>query len=273
MTQYTRDPDEPAGETERAKLSNLPVYLINLDGSDDRLAEARRQLDIAGVPFERVPAFDGRELRIEEFPDYAPESAMSYMGRPLRGGEIGCYLSHIDCARRFLDTSAPACVVLEDDMKLRAGFPEGTEAVIDWLQQNDPSWEVVNIGANSLKIHTPALRFGPGDRPYQLSRAHYFPTTTTGLIWSRAGASALIQQHERIFAPVDLYLRHWQTRRNRGWAVLPGLVTTTGVDSVIAPGISPRREAGDRHILYGLIKQRRVWLNKIEAYRNRWRMR
>ena len=81
---------------------HVAVYLINLDGSDDRLREASGQLESAGVTFERVAAFDGRGLRIEEFPDYDAKGARSYMGRPLRGGEIGCYLSHLECACRFL---------------------------------------------------------------------------------------------------------------------------------------------------------------------------
>ena len=203
---------------------NPPVYLINLDGSDERLKSATLQLNNAGLKFQRIPAFDGRQLRIEEFPDYDAKAAVSYMGRPLRGGEIGCYLSHLDCARRFLQTDAEICLVLEDDMKLQPGFSAGLQAVITWLTQNGEEWDIVNIGANRHKIYTPLHDFKAGGDHHALTHAHYFPMTTTGLIWSRAGASAFLKEHRRIFAPVDNYMRFWQTRRNRGWAVWPALV-------------------------------------------------
>ena len=248
---------------------DFSVYLINLDGSDERLRQASAQLDAAGIAFQRIPAFDGRKLRVEEFPDYDAKGARSYMGRPLRGGEIGCYLSHLDCARRFLDSDAQVCLVLEDDMKLHEGFGVGVEAVLDWLARSGEDWDIVNIGANRHKIYSPMFGFDAGGRHYELTHAHYFPMTTTGLIWSRAGASAFLREHDRIFAPVDNYMRHWQTRRNRGWAVWPALVATTGADSVITPRAGPRRQTGDRHPLYGYIKQRRLMVDKWIAWRNK----
>lgn len=244
---------------------DLPVFLINLDGSDDRLKEASAQLESAGVPFKRVPAFDGRALQPDEFPDYDRVGAMRYMGQPLRGGEIGCYLSHLDCARRFLETGSPACLVLEDDMKLQPDFIEAVGAILDWFSRSGTEWDVVNIGSKRNKIYTPMFDFHSGAQERHLIHAHYFPMTTTGLIWSRAGASQFLQDHRQIFAPVDIYMRHWQIRRNRGWSVQPPLVTTTGVDSEIGG----RRLVGQRHRLYGLIKQRRLMQNKWIAWRNK----
>ena len=270
MTQPTQTTRDIRANFREGRLPDIPVYLINLDGSDERLHESTRQLYAAGIVFERVPAFDGRQLLIEEFPDYDAKGALRYMGRPLRGGEIGCYLSHIDCARRFLETDAPTCVVLEDDVELRDSFASGIEAILGWLHQGGDNWDVINIGAKRIKIHTRRSGFEVSASHCELSQAHYFPTTTTGLIWSRPGARAFLQAHKRIFAPVDIYLRHWQARRNRGWAVMPGLVTTTGADSVIAPSASPRREADGRHLLYGFFKQRRVIVNKVLAYFHKW---
>lgn len=242
-----------------------PVYLINLDGSDDRLASARGQLDAARIGFERVPAFDGRALRIEEFPDYDPEAAMRYLGRPMRGGEIGCYLSHLDCARRFLDTDAAHAVVLEDDMQLGPGFAEGLGLVLDWLAAHPDGWDLVNIGPNRHKIYTGLYGFQAGGRRHELTAAHYFPMTTTGLIWSRSGAQAFVEGHGRIWAPVDNYFRWWQTRADRGLAVWPALVTTTGAESEIADAGANRRSVAGRHPLYGLMKQRRLLTDKAIA--------
>ncbi|RDD72509.1 glycosyltransferase family 25 protein [Paracoccus versutus] len=249
----------------------LPAYLINLDGSDERLRSASRQLDEAGVGFERVPAFDGRALRVEEFPDYDPAGAMAYMGRPLRGGEIGCYLSHLDCARRFLDSGAEYGLVFEDDMQLKPGFAEGMRILMDWLDRHDRDWDLVNLGADQHKIYTPVMGFEAAGRHHELTRAHYFPMTTTALLWSRQGAETFVRTHRRITAGVDNHFRHWLTRNDRGLAVWPPLVTTTGVESQIEDG-KGKRSAGGRHPLYGLIKQRRQIVNKLIAWRHKRRL-
>lgn len=243
----------------------VPVYLINLDGSDDRLRSAKAQLDVAGITFQRVPAFDGRKLRIDEFPDYDAKAAFAYMGRPMQGGEIGCYLSHLECARRFLETDAPHALVLEDDMQLTPGFTQSLNEILSWLSGSSQAWYLVNLGPNKHKIYTPLQEFKTAGASYLLTHAHYFPMSTTALIWSRQGAQAFLASHQKIFSPVDNYFRHWQTRADRGLAVWPALVTTTGVESEIAPSSLPKRANKGRHRFYGLIKQRRLLVNKLIA--------
>lgn len=247
----------------------VPVYLINLDGSDDRLRSATAQLAAEGLAFERVPAFDGRALTRDQFPGYDHAAAMRYMGRPMRGGEIGCYLSHLDCARRFLATGAPVALVLEDDMKLLPGFAEALAQVLTHADRVRPGWEIVNLGAPGHKIFTPVHGFAVRGRRHALTLAHYFPMTTTGLVWSRDGARAFVADHGRIFAPVDNYFRHRFTRRDTGLAVWPPIVTTTGAESEISPDRGPRRSAQGRHLLYGLIKQRRLLTDKLIAIGSR----
>lgn len=249
----------------------FPVYLINLDGSDDRLHSASAQLDAAGLSFQRVPAFDGRGLTIDQFPDYDAEVALHYLGRPMRGGEIGCYLSHLDCARRFLETGAPYGIVLEDDMQLAPGFSDGVRQVLDWLSAHPADWDLINIGANRHKIFTVLHSFDAGGSRHDLTLAHYFPMTTTALIWSRRGAEAFLSEHRTIWAAVDNYFRWWQTRADRGLAVWPPLVTTTGAESEIADAGANRRSAAGRHPLYGLMKQRRLMTDKLIALRHKWR--
>jgi len=249
---------------------NIPVFLINLDVSDERLRSASMQLDAAGMPFQRVPAFDGRGLTIDQFPDYDAKLALHYLGRPMRGGEIGCYLSHLDCARRFLETGAPYGIVLEDDMQLAPGFSDGVRQVLDWLSAHPTDWDLINIGANRHKIFTVLHSFDVGGSRRDLTLAHYFPMTTTALIWSRRGAQAFVSEHRTIWAAVDSYFRWWQTRADRGLAVWPPLVTTTGAESEIADAGANRRSAAGRHPLYGLMKQRRLLTDKLIALRHKW---
>lgn len=246
----------------------LPIYLINLDGSNDRLASARAQLDAAGVAFERVPAFDGRGRAIEDFPDVDPAAAMAYMGRPLRGGEIGCYLSHLACVERFLASEQDHCVVLEDDLQLRPGAFPLIEQMIAGLLRRSTRWDVVNIGADRLKYASPLFALDASGAQAHVLRGHYFPMTTTGLVWTRQGAERFVKNCRPIFAPVDNFLREWQCVDDRGLAVSPPLVTTTGASSDIDGGAKARKSEG-RSIFYGWRKQKRVLRNKLRALRHK----
>lgn len=246
----------------------IQTYLINLDGSDARLQSATRQLQAQGIAFERVPAFDGRGRDLASIAQYDPEGAQAYMGRPLRGGEIGCYLSHIDCARRFLTTQADYALVLEDDMELRTDSFARLGEMLDWLATRPVDWEVINLAANRDKYSSPMKSFGQ----YTLARGHYFPMTTTAILWTRAGAEAFVRDHGRVRMPVDNALREWQSTVDRGLTVQPGLITTTGSESDIDGG-QPLRNKGGRSLLYGFKKQRRMLRNKLRAWLHRraWR--
>ena len=245
---------------------NLITFLINLDGSDDRLNSARMQLEQQGIAFTRVSAFDGRNLNLAEVSDYDEARAISYMGRKLKGGELGCYYSHLDCARRFLASDATHAMVLEDDMRLIGEIMPTVQQHVNWLQVNAPDWHLLHIAANKRKIYTTVNQW----QSSELMHAHYFPMTTTGLIWSRAGAQAFIDAHSKIFAPVDNYFRWWLTRSDKGYSVWPALVTTTGADSDIDTRQAQRKVAG-RSRFYGLIKQRRLWADKLKAFHHKYR--
>lgn len=252
-------------------MTKPPVLLINLDGSDARLQRSAEQLAAIGVPFERVPAFDGRKLDPATFPDCDYDRALRFMGRPIRGGEIGCYLSHVAAARRFLETGAPIGLVLEDDFRLDPANWALAERLFDWVEARADQWDVANLGHNRHKIFTPLATLEAGGRTCLVTHAHYFPMTTSALLWTRGGAGAFLAGHGRIFAPVDNYLRHWQTRADRGLATWPPLVTTT--DAVSEIDHAAKRSSQGRAFGYGLVKQRRLMTEKAIALVHKLRAR
>ena len=102
------------------------TYVINLDRQPARMARMAEQL--AGVAFERVPAVEGRELpgperRLGEVPR-TPEEITRY--------ELAVTLSHKEAWRRFLESGAAWCCVLEDDVCLSPDFAKFTQGT-DWL--------------------------------------------------------------------------------------------------------------------------------------------
>lgn len=252
-------------------LAELPAYVINLDGSEARLASARDQLDQAGIAFERVAAFDGRGLRLDQFPGYDAKRALAYMGRPLRGGEIGCYLSHLEAARRFLATGKPFGLVFEDDVQLFPEMPALLDQLLNWIGTRPTDWDMINLGPNTHKIFTPLRSFSAGGKSSAITRAHYFPMCATGILWSRDGAQAFVQGHRKIFAPLDNFYRDWMTRTDRGLAMWPPILGTIEAVSDIAPLSVSNRSAGERRWFYGLTKQRRLFTYKALAWLHRLR--
>ena len=78
------------------------TYLINLDGSDQRLASATEQLQQANWEFTRFPAYDGRGKALSEFKNYDdaikyfntlitmnPEFSQGYIGRAYSYQKLG----------------------------------------------------------------------------------------------------------------------------------------------------------------------------------------
>lgn len=246
----------------------IVTYLINLDTSTSRLREATGQLNAQKIAFERIPAFDGRELNIESIKDYDARAAWSYMGRPLKGGEIGCYFSHLDCAKRFLESDADYALVLEDDTTLAKDIMLYIRQMLDWLAANNIAWDVINVGAKHNKHFSDLQKFGS----HTLVSAHYFPMSTAGIIWSRTGAQRFTQGYGTIFAPIDCAFREWQSVAGRGLSVMPPLVITTANQSEIDTGTASRSQ-DELGLLYWLRKQRRMYRCKLRAARHKrgWR--
>lgn len=243
----------------------LITYVINLDDNKARMQNVEQQLGTANKTFVRVSAFDGRGLDPDSIAEYDAERALSYMGRTLKGGELGCYFSHLDCAQRFLSSDADYAIVLEDDMQIRAEAFDVIQQSLSWLEQKQVDWYLMHIASEKRKITTQLHRFVD----YALLKAHYFPVTTTGLVWSRSGAHKFIEEHQRIFAPVDNYFRWWLTQNNRGLMIYPPLVLPNGAPSDI--NASPLKAVHERSGRFsGLRKQRRLWGDKFKALCHKW---
>jgi len=253
-------------------MHNIPAFVINLDGSDKRLDEVRRECDRIGLPFTRIPAVDGRNRPASSFPEYDQRRTVRFLDRDLLGGEIACWLSHQHCLQAFLETGAPYGLVLEDDSVLHDGFRDDLEELLNFASAH-PSfeWHVVHLASRGLKLTTPLRPL----RTRRLYHAHYFPMRSTTLLWSRAGAQAFMDAAERIFAPIDTYLRYWVTRTGRGLVVDPPMASDRGDVSEIGSGDAVvARQGGYRGIRYFLRKQRRIGLGKLAATRGllAWRL-
>jgi glycosyl transferase family 25 len=209
-------------------MQSISTFVINLDSSTVRMSAISDALDQSGISFRRLSAVDMRGKQPEECKNYDADKAKSFFGRPLKGGEIGCYLSHLNAAEAFLQTDAEQGVVLEDDAEIPSHYSRTLQQTIEELNGH-PNWELVNLGRRPKQFRKLVAQLDETE----LFQSFYFPVTTTALLWSRKGAEAFLENHSKIYAPVDHYLRHLMCRRGTGFALMPALVEPTGAESDI----------------------------------------
>jgi glycosyl transferase, family 25 len=251
-------------------MQGLKVYVINLDGADERMCSVAVALDALDMRFERVPAVDGRKFDVASIAEYDAVRARYYVGREMVGAEIGCFYSHLNAARVFLESGADYALVLEDDVRPLCNVEHLLEKVIPDLNRHDPDWLMLNAGSPQRKITTDLKRYSASGMEFTLASAHYFPMTAWALVWSRKGAAQFVESHGAIFAPVDNYFRYWLTRTGHGYSLSPPPVSVSDLDSYIYSASGGQRKDHGRAWNYGFAKQRRLFSEKIIAWRNKW---
>lgn len=249
----------------------VETYLINLDGSDERLKSASEQLHAQNFPFTRFSAHDGRGKALSDFANYDDKKANAIMGRSLLNSELGCYLSHLGCVKKFLKTDADYLIVLEDDLKMSVDFQKTIQGILDYFDQHkEIDWYLVNLAAKKKKLYRPLHQVGD----FTLLHAYYFPIRGIGLIWSKAGAAAFVQQAETMYMPVDNLFQTWLSENGKGFSVWPPLLCPNGLDSDIdgeqATQSLRRNDRKNRSWSYSLKKQKRMWRDRAYAVKNKY---
>ena len=228
----------------------LPTtFLINLDRNASRRETSETMINGLGLSFRRFPAVDGLTL-----PADVCNQSLGTLGRKLSRGEVGCFLSHLRCAELFLETDHAYGLVLEDDFMVR---PDG-KAQLDqlWASLDQiEDWDVINLGRDARRYRTLVQPADWRDTDTNLYRAHYFPITTTGLLWTRAGAAAFLNQTRQITMPVDIFLREWTLRTGRGLAFSPSPLSARPVKSEIDMMQPTQKKRGsDRRFGYPILR-------------------
>ena len=91
----------------------LPVYVVNLDRRPDRWAAMSAQSERLGLKATRIAAIDKHKLRIDD----------PALDR-LKAGHVACLHSHCKAMETFLDTDAPAALIMEDDVEIGPEVPK-----------------------------------------------------------------------------------------------------------------------------------------------------
>jgi glycosyl transferase family 25 len=174
----------------------VPVYVINLDRSAERLARISAALQAVGIAFERIPAIDASNLKPADSENaYDAEANRRNYLAPLSPQEIACFLSHRRAWQTFLKSSeAPFAVFLEDD-----AAPLFDQVNVQDLRQTFADPERAQI----IKLYLPPSALIPFQRPLVP------PLGAVAQAMNRAAVQTLLEFTERFHEPVDVALQRW----------------------------------------------------------------
>jgi glycosyl transferase family 25 len=118
----------------------LACYLINLERAPDRRALMTDRFQAIGLDHAVIKAVDGKLLHFP-IPEVSELSFKLLHGRRIIPTEVGCYLSHIECAKQFLASDADYALIVEDDVAFAPDIVE----TIDLACTQRRHWDILRL--------------------------------------------------------------------------------------------------------------------------------
>lgn len=168
-------------------------FLINLDRSPQRLAFMQKQADRTGLVFERIPGVDGAG----NVPGWI---ASEFEGTPLTSGEVGCYASHMICAKLIVEREMPFGIILEDDVTLDGDF---VATAIKAAGGAPFGWDYIHL---STHFKRPVIKIADINGRILVQHTR-LPVNTAAYILSNAGARKWLRPRPRV-RPNDIDIRY-----------------------------------------------------------------
>ncbi|WP_392343345.1 glycosyltransferase family 25 protein [uncultured Shewanella sp.] len=222
------------------------VFLINLDSSTERFTFMDEQLKQLGIEYQRISAVYGKDLHdIDIAKVYDPQANLQKYDKKLNLGEIGCYLSHVQCWQMIIEQQLDYALILEDDSILDPALM----TVIQHINNLSADWDYIKLchGRKPKGIVKSIVL----DERFSLSTCLKLPASTRGQCVSFAGAQKLLATAYPIARPVDIDIQFWFEKQLRCFVVRPFPVIGTDLDSDI--NRQGRRTHVERHHLL------RIW--------------
>jgi GR25 family glycosyltransferase involved in LPS biosynthesis len=192
-------------------IQKIPVFCINLDRRPERYALFSKQRGAAELNIQRVSAVDGSKINPVKSRYLSNQTKINILHKTRRGhgeidtlGAIGCSLSHYSVWKRFLETDAQHCLVLEDDAQVRTGLVE----LVKTASVAVPDFDVWLL---SYKLYDKTLLCLPTGPSGQRQDQKTWKTPvnfwgTSAYIVSRAGAKRLMEDFFPIECHLDKYM-------------------------------------------------------------------
>lgn len=183
----------------------MKVYVINLAKNVKRLELIDKRLKELSVGYERIEAVYGKTVPVVE--RRANSSRFWWWcikGYPMRDGEYGCAMSHLNVYRKMIAENEHMACVLEDDAIPRTVLPQ----LLGWLEKNVDSTrpQVALISNHREKNPQGEFELKPVNSG----------SFTDGYVITLPAAKRLLEKNAPIKCPSDT----WTFWRQKGWIEL-----------------------------------------------------
>ncbi|CAI4229084.1 unnamed protein product [Auanema sp. JU1783] len=179
------------------------VYLINLKRRDDRLKRMDKMFSILGVQYSLLEASDGKNLDKSLNFKILPGYIDPFHKRPIKSGEVGCFLSHYRIWKDVVDRGLKQVLVFEDDLRFTLNGIEHIEEVLEDLEASKLEWDLIYVGRKKQANDQQDL-WVPEHRHLSTVGYSYW---TLGYLLSQSGAKKLLDGKPLDnLLPVDEYI-------------------------------------------------------------------
>lgn len=185
-------------------VSSVPVYVINLERSQDRWEQIKISAEKFAIDLHRIDAVEGKHLSSEDLSDFDEAGFRRWHGKIAMPAEIGCYFSHIRALEVIANSAEPYAVIVEDDVLFTPEFKPFLEKAMILR-----GWDAIKL----VNHRVAAFRsFHKIDDQFSIGRCVHGPSgSSAAYIVSAAGAAKLLTAIKPMRLPYDVALE-------RGWA-------------------------------------------------------
>lgn len=156
-----------SNKAEQINLSsdNTEIFLINLKSNKDRynsFVQQYKKTDMRDFKLNRINAVDGRRipekdmkelLSVEGYNDLIESEKRGYRIKhhQMTRGSVGCYLSHMNAYKQFLDSGKEYGLIFEDDVYLKKS--DYIHSIKTTLKEIPKNWDIVLLGCVCYVCH------------------------------------------------------------------------------------------------------------------------
>jgi collagen beta-1,O-galactosyltransferase len=200
------------------RLGFEKIYVINLKRRPERLAKMNAILRIIGVDYDVMEAIDGNALTDSDLQSirFMPGYIDPYYKRPMKKGEIGCFLSHYKVWKDVVQNKYGRVIVLEDDVRFTENSTSILKKVVEDLAKTQLDWDYIYLGRKKISAHGDEF-FVAGHRHLSTIGYSYW---TLAYALSYTGASKLINAKplEKLLALDEFLPIMYDQHPNTEWA-------------------------------------------------------
>ncbi|MBK1790522.1 glycosyltransferase family 25 protein [Persicirhabdus sediminis] len=183
----------------------MKVFVINLKDSVVRRKKCEQVLHGLDFPYEFVEAVDGRGKDAGEMSDlYTDRLRKVHSVRPMSGGEMGCFLSHLRVMEQIANGDLPWAVIMEDDVKLVGDLNQ----LMHSLAVYEEHWELLYLHrhiASRKEVIEKAI-----DDHYSIASLRYYDMGTQCYAVTKGAARKFLDSITEIHDAIDMVLcRPW----------------------------------------------------------------